>query len=53
MILTMPPAVPLATGMTCTHTCTLSVLLSFPRNTDEHTHVSPLITIKGKFAEEF
>lgn len=53
MILTMPPAVPLAAGPTCTHTCTVSVLLSFPRNNGEHTHASPSITIKEKLAEEF
>lgn len=31
-----------------THKCTLSVLLSFPRNTEEQTHTSPLIIINKK-----
>lgn len=33
---------------THTHKCTMSVLLSFPRNTEEQTQTSPLITIKTK-----
>lgn len=53
MILTMPPALPLAAGPTCTHTRTPSTLLSFPRNTREQTHASPSITIRVKLAEEF
>lgn len=52
-MLTMPPAVPLAARLACTHTRTLSALLSFPRNTGEQTQASPSITIKEKLAEEF
>lgn len=53
MILTVPPAVPLAEGPTCTRTHAQSALLSLPRNTGEQTQASPSITIKEKLAEEF
>lgn len=53
MMLTMPPAVPLAARLACTHTRTLSALLSFPRNTGEQTQASPSITIKETWRRSF
>lgn len=53
MILTMPPAVPLATGATCTHPRTLAAFLSFPRNTGAQTHASPSITTRKNWRKSF
>lgn len=50
MILTMPPAVPLATRPT--HTSALYLCFSFLRRAKEQTHVSPRITLKERAVEE-
>lgn len=50
MILTMPPAVPLATRPT--HTSALYLCFSFLRRAKEQTHVSPRITLQERAVEE-
>lgn len=53
MILTMPPAVPLAAGATCTHPRTLAAFVSFPRNTGGADTRVTLDYDKEKLGEEF